>query len=198
MTRATRREQGWTGVARPHPGIVALGWLLALACVGFAVVNAGFETTGRFAEGPLSEYAGGLTVMNWLVIVLKLVGAGVALHAVELRFPAVPPSVVNVAVWGSFATVGLYALGSVGEMVAIVAGVTGSLDLIDAAGIAYVAGFLLAASGYGILAVSHTRRWGLTRRHAILGIVGGPVVLGSIFLVVPALLTWWGIMPALG
>ncbi len=51
-----------------------LAWVLALGSVAFAVVNLVFELTDRFDEGPTSDFAAGLSIANWLVASLKLVG----------------------------------------------------------------------------------------------------------------------------
>lgn len=172
---------------------------MALWCVAFAVVNAGFEITGHLAEGPYAEHAAGLAVMNWLVFALKILGASVALLTVARGSPGarrVSPAVFTVAVWGVFATLGVYALGSVGQAVAMLSGLAGSPDDVDFAGVAYIAFFLSAALGFGVLAVSHSRRHALGWRYALLGLLGAPVVLGLVLVAVPTVLTAVGLLPA--
>ena len=60
-------------------------------------------------------------------------------------------------VWGAFATLGVYALGSVVQAVGMAFGLAGSADQIDLVGVGYVVFFLLNTTGYGVLAISHSR-----------------------------------------
>src|SRR5215207_10180882 len=69
----------------PGPVVTAIGILMALWCLGFAVVNVMFEITGHFAGGAYAQYASGLRVMDWLVAGLKVLGAVVALLSVARR-----------------------------------------------------------------------------------------------------------------
>ncbi len=183
-------------IRSPGPGVTVIGVLMALWCIAFAVVNIVFEATDHFAGGPLAEYSAGLTVMNWLVVGFKVLGAVVALLTVVNIPKLQKPALVTVLVWGAFATLGLYALGSVTQAVGMLFGVAGTVDQIDLAGVVYVFMFLLAAAGYGFLAISYSRRYGTRRVFAILGVVGAPVVLGLILIVVPLLLVTLGLMPA--
>ncbi|MGW8526944.1 MULTISPECIES: hypothetical protein [Nocardiopsidaceae] len=176
--------------------MTAIGLLMALWCVGFAVFNVVFEITDRFSDGAYADYSSAITVMNWLVVGLKALGAAVALLSVAKRPTFVPPALLAVAVWAVFATLGLYATGSVVQVVGMVSGLAGGVDQIDAAGVGYVLLFLLAAAGFGILAVSHSRRNGLRKGFAVLGVLGAPAVLGLVLLAVPALLAALGLMPA--
>lgn len=169
---------------------------MAVWCVGFATVNIVFEATDHFADGPYAEYAAGFTVLNWLVAGLKVLGALVALLSVTRTSKLVPPGALAVLVWGAFATLGVYALGSVVEAVGMVSGLMGTPDQVDMAGLGYLLVFCVVAAGYGVLAVSYSRRHGLGRGVAVLGVLGAPVVLGLILLVVPALLASVGLMPA--
>lgn len=179
----------------PRRGVVALAWVVAVWCVGFAAVNIAFETTGRFADGPYAEYATGLAVMNWLVVGLKVIGAAIALLAVSRRSWR-RPTVLAVLLWGACATLGLDAIGSVVTAVGLATGLTGDPSEITAAGIVYVVFFLLGAVGYGVLSTAFSRRFGTGRWPVLLGVLGAPVVLAVIFVVLPALLTALGIMPA--
>lgn len=98
--------------------------------------------------------------------------------------------------WGVFATLGVYALGSVVEAVSIVSGLTGTADQVNLASVAYVLFFLLAAAGYGVLAVSYSRRHDARTRSAVLGVLGAPALLGMILIAVPSMLGALGLMPA--
>ena len=55
---------------------------MALSCLGFAAVNVLFEITDYFVGGPYAEYASEISVANWSVVVLNVVGAAAALLSV--------------------------------------------------------------------------------------------------------------------
>ncbi|GAA3744537.1 hypothetical protein GCM10022225_30250 [Plantactinospora mayteni] len=167
---------------------------MALCCIVFAIVNIVFELTDHFADGPYAEYVSAIAVMNWLVVGLKAMGAAVALLSVSHR-PRLPPAVLGVLLWGAFAMLGVYAVGSVVQAVGMASGLVGTPDQIDLAGVGYVLFFLLLAAGYGVLAISYSRRFGLRKGVAVLGVLGAPVVLGVILLAVPMLLAALGLMP---
>lgn len=169
---------------------------MALCCIGFAVVNIVFEMTDHFADGPYARYVSAIAVMNWLVVGLKTTGAAAALLSVAKRPHLLPPALLGVLLWGAFGLLGVYALGSVVQAVGMVAGLVGTADQITVAGVAYVLFFLLLAAGYGVLAISHSRRFGLRKGVAVLGVLGAPVALGVILLAVPTLLAALGLMPA--
>jgi hypothetical protein len=57
-----------------------------------------------------------------------------------------------------------------------------------------VLAFLLGATGFGILAISYTRRARLGARVMLIGIFGAPVVLGGILVVLPAFLEAVGLL----
>jgi hypothetical protein len=175
--------------------VIVVAVLMAAGCLAFTAVNVFFEVTDRFGDGPAADYASGLTVMNWFVVVLKVVGAAVALLSVSRLPSPVPPVLLGVALWGAFTTLGVYGLGSVLEAVGMATGVAGTIEDIDLAGIGYVLGFLFAAAGFGVLAVSYSRRNRLPKRVVALGALGAPVTLGLVLLAVPALLVAVGVMP---
>ncbi|WP_189048076.1 hypothetical protein [Micromonospora sonchi] len=181
--------------ARPGAGITVIGHLMALCCIMFAIVNIVFEMTGHFADGPHVEYVRAIAVMNWLVVGLKAMGAAVALMSVAKRPRFLPPAGLGVLLWGAFAMLGVYALGSVMQAVGMASGLTGTADQIDPAGVGYVLFFLVLTAGYGALAISWSRRFALRKGVAVLGVLGAPVVLGVILLAVPMLLAALGLMP---
>ena len=182
--------------ARPGMGIIATGRLVALSCIGFAVVNIVFELTDHFADGPYAEYSIGFAVMNWLVVGLKAVGAAAALLSVASRPRFLPPVFLGALLWGAFAMLAVYAVGNVVQAIGMASGLAGSADQIDPAGVAYVLFFLLVAAGYGVLAISYSRRFKLRKGVAVLGALGAPLALAVILLAVPMLLTTIGVMPA--
>lgn len=145
----------------------------------------------------MAEYGAGLSIANWFVAALKVVGAGIAVLSVAPR-PPLSPRLMNLSIWAAAGTLGIYALGSLVQLIGMASGLAGSPDQITPAGIAYVAGFLLAAVGFNALAVSHSRRAGLGVGLAFAGVFGGVVVLGVILFALPKLLSALGIFPADG
>lgn len=169
----------------PTRGFTYTAWMLAAWCLGFAAVNLGFAATGGFADGQYAEYAGALAVMNWLAFVLKLAGAGIAILTVVEPPRWIPVGLRAVAVWSAFSLLAIYSAGSVGELVWFLAN---DPDTIDARGLAYMAFFAAGAIGYGSLAWSYHRRSGSTRRHVVIGALGGPVGLALLLVAAPAAL----------
>lgn len=196
MTSMPYRDCGYP-VARPGRALTTIGWLMAVWCLGFAAANFMFEVTGHFARGALAAYAPGISVVDWFVFGLKLLGAAVALLTVTRLPRGVRPAPVAVLAWGAAALLGLYSLGNVLETAGMVTGLTGSPDQITLRSLGYVLFFLLAAIGFGTLAVSFSRRYDVGRRAMLLGILGAPVVLGLILLAIPTLLVATGVMPDL-
>jgi hypothetical protein len=193
---SSSKQASMGGHSRPHRDLIsAIGILMALWCLGFAVVNVVFEITGHFAGGAYAQYASGLSVMNWLVAGLKVLGAAVALLSVARRPGRVSSAVVTVLVWAAFATLAVYVLGSVAEGAGMGLGLIGGADQIDTASVAYVLFFLAAAVGYGVLAISYSRRHPHGKGLVILGVLGAPAVLGLLLLAIPALLAAFGLLP---
>lgn len=191
-----RRPQSAQVPGRPGPVVTVTGVLMALWCLGFAVVNVVFEATGHFASGPAADYASGLSVADWLVTGLKVVGAVVALLSVARRPRLVSPAVVTVGVWAAFATLGVYALGSIAEAAGMGLGLIGGAGQINVRSVAYLLFFLVAAAGFGVLAASYSRRHPHGKGLIILGVLGAPAVLGFLLLALPALLAALGLLPA--
>ncbi|KIH99244.1 hypothetical protein LP52_09040 [Streptomonospora alba] len=181
---------------RPSRRVVAVAAATALACVGFAAVNVAFEATDRFSSGPYAAYSTGISVMNWLVVGLKAAGAAMALLSVAPRPRRLPSPALAFGLWAAFATLGVYAVGNVVHVAGMATGLFGSPAQIDLAGLAYVLFFLLFAGGFGVLAVSHTRRHRLRARWAVLGSLGAPLVLAGVLVGAPAALAALGLMPA--
>ena len=163
--------------------------------MGFAVVNIVLESTDYLADGQYADYAAALTVMNWLVVGLKLLGAAVALLSVAKRPRLMPPRLLAMLVWGAFATLAVYALGSAVQALGMVLGLMGSADQVDLAGVAYLTFFLTAAVGWSVLAVSYSKRHAPGWIPAVIGVLAGPVVLILVLVTMPALLTALGVMP---
>jgi hypothetical protein len=107
----------------------------------------------------------------------------------------VPVRLLGVAVWGAFATLAVYVLGSIVQAVGLASGLVGDASRIDAADMAYLLSFLAAATGWGILAISYSRRHALGWGIAALGALGAPVMLGFLLVAMPALLVAVDVMP---
>ena len=178
----------------PRPFVVAVGFLVALWCTGFAAINVWFEVTDYFGVGQYADDATALSVANWFVTVLKAVGAAVALLGVSRTPRFLAPRIVGTLLWAAFATFAVYVVGSVIQAVVMLTGVGGEGEQVDAAAVGYVLAFLLAAAGFGILATSYGRRADLGPRVILIGICGAPVVLGGVFVVLPALLSAVGLL----
>ena len=181
--------------ARPPTRFVtAVGVVIAVWCAGFAAISIWFEATNYFDTGEYAESASGLSVANWVVTAIKAVGVVVALLAVDRRPRLLAPRVVGTLLWGAFATTGVYGLGSAVQAALMLAGLVGDADEIDFAAVSYVLLFIVAAVGFGILAISYARRAGLGKREMLLGAVGAPVVLGGVLVILPAILTAGGLL----
>jgi hypothetical protein len=181
-------------ITPPGPFVVAVGLLAALWCAGFAGISVWFELTEHFATGQYADDASGFSVANWIVTVLKLGAAAVALLAISRTPRLLTPRIVGTLLWGAFATLALYVVGSIVQAVVLLTGTAAEADQIDASAVGYVLAFLLAATGFGILAISYARRAGLDRRVMWIGACGGPLVLVSVLVVVPAILGAVGLL----
>lgn len=169
----------------------------ALGLVAFAAVNVAFEGTNHFAEGPHADYAAGLSILNWLVVGLKLVGAVVVMVSVSDRATAFAPNTMTLLLWGAFGTFAIYALGTIGEAIVMATGIAGNPSDIDAAGVGYLLGMTFFASCFGVVATSYSRRTRWRPLPIVAGVLGAPMLLAGILVLVPALLVALGIMPPL-
>ncbi|HEY9251181.1 MAG TPA: hypothetical protein VIP06_00885 [Nocardioides sp.] len=195
-TLASQRGPVAPAARAASPAVIAIAVLMALGCLAFAGANVAFEATDRFAEGRYAEYAAGLSVMNWTVTGLKLLGAAVALLSVAARpVRFVTPWVMSVLLWGAFATLALDAVGSTVEAGAILLGASSDPADLGLRSVAYLLGSVVSAAGFGVLAVSYLRRYDVSKVTVLLGVLGGPVLLGILFLGLPGLLVVLGVMP---
>src|SRR3954447_11843706 len=187
---------GPPAIAPPSRGVSVVGAMTALWCAGFAAISIWFELTDYFSTGQYAQYTAGFSVVNWVVTAIKVVGVTVALLAIARRPRLLAPNLVGTLLWGAFTTITIYVLGSVMQAALMLTGVAGDADQIDAASVAYVLLFTLAAAGFGILAVSYGRRARLGKREMLLGAVGAPILLGGVLVVVPTVLAAVGMLPA--
>lgn len=168
-----------------------------LALLAFAAVNIIFEGTNHFADGPLAAYASGLTIMNWLVVGLKLLGAVVLMLSVSRWASGSAPNLMTLLLWGAFGTFAIYAIGTIAEAVAMATGLAGSPDEIDVAGVAYLVGTVFFATCFGVVAVSYSRRAGWRPIPIVVGLLGAPILLAGLLVLAPTLLVFLGVMPPL-
>jgi hypothetical protein len=165
---------------------------MALWCAGFAAISVWFELTDHFGTGRYADDETAISVVNWFVVVLKLAGVVLAVLAVHPRLVA--PRTVGTLLWAACATLTVYVVGSIAQAVVMLAGIAGDADQVDAASVAYVLAFMLAAAGFGILATSQARRAGLGTRIKVVGACGAPLVLVSVVVLLPEILRAVGLL----
>jgi hypothetical protein len=190
----TRPTAGPAPPIPPSSFVVLVGLFVALWCAGFAAISVWFELTDHFEAGAYAGEATALAVANWFVAVLKMGGAAVALLAVSRTPRFLAPRVIGTLLWAAFATVAVYVVGSITQAVVMLTGVAGDAEQVDEASVGYALAFLLGAAGFGTLAISYSRRAGLGARVVLVGICGAPLVLGSVLVVLPAILRAVGLL----
>ena len=184
---------------RPSTAERATAYAVAAWSLAFAAVNVVQLTTGELAEGELAGHGTGLVVMAVLVLVLKLVAAGVALAAVR---PASGPSwPLATALWGAASLLVLYSLGNIAITAATLSGLVEPSAAWEAAGgvtgrsLTYLVFFLAAAPLFTALALFYQRRLRPPRSALVVGIVGAPLLLGAVLGGAPGLLRALGLFP---
>ena len=178
-------------------------YLTAAWCLGFAAVSAWQLVAGDDAgtDTALSGYESGLTLMIALVLVLKLLGAVVALAAVAPPQRWLPTNLLASTLWGVFSLLALYSAGNLVITVATVSGLVEPSAAWTAAGgvtakaVLYVLFFLIGAAVFGVLAFSFHRRRRPPGGVIVVGLIGAPVVLGLLLVGAPAVLGWLGLFP---
>jgi hypothetical protein len=178
----------------PGRCVVAVGLLVALWCAGFAAISVWFELTDYFGVGQYADDATAISVVNWFVAVLKVVGAAVAFLGVSHTPRFLAPRIVGTLLWAAFATLAVYVGGSIIQAVVMLTGVAGDAEQVDAPAVGYVLALLLGATGFGILATSYARRARLGWRVRLIGVCGAPVVLGSVLVILPTILRAVGLL----
>src|SRR5690606_278948 len=126
------------GPEAPGPDVRLTGWLMAAWCLAFAAVNVALGGSGRFDEGRREAYSSARSGMTWLVVGLKLLGAAVALLSVSRRPGRLSPRLTGVLVWGAFATIAAYGLGSVVQLVGMLTGMTDGAAALDVTDVTYL------------------------------------------------------------
>lgn len=176
------------------PFIKVIGILIALWCAAFAVINIWFESSDYFAQGPHAADAAALSVVNWYVVAVNVLGIAVALLAIRQPRSARTATLVGMTLWAAFATIGIYVVGSLVQIITMLVGIMGDPSKLTLGSVGYVLAFSAAGTGFGILAVSYKRRTSLRTLAVVLGILGAPLMLGSILVFLPALLRMAGLL----
>jgi hypothetical protein len=187
MTSTADRPHGQC-VDPPSVFVTTVATLVAVWCAAFAAISVWFEVTDKFEAGPFAAEADVLSIVDWYVVVLKLLGVTAAVLSVTAPPRFLRPSTVGIALWAGFATVSVYVAGSLVQAVGMLTGVAGDAERVDLASVGYVLAFLLAAAGFGVLVHSYVERAGLGKREALIGVCAAPLVLGSILVALPAVL----------
>jgi hypothetical protein len=180
--------------ARPGGFVTAVGLTTALALLAFAGVNVALLAGTHLASDSYLQAAArmpvALAVENILAAALKIVGAAAAVLAVTGPVRRVRPAVLAVGLWGAFATMAVYLIGALAEGVGMVT--RGQhIRLLDAG---YLVFFALLTAGFGVLAVSHRRRYPQPGRVLVLAVLAPPAVLGLLLFGIPTLLGGLGLL----
>ncbi len=176
-------------------GFGAAAWCLGFAGESVWDIVTGLDPTSRFAA-----YGSGLAVAMIFVLVLKLVGAVVAVAAIQPRHAY--KRVVATVLWGAFGLLALYSAGNVIITVGTLTGLMEPSAAWQAAGgvsvkaLLYVLFFLAGAAMFGVLAISYHRRHRSRWTSVALGIAGAPVLLAIVLVVIPAILGHLGLLPS--
>jgi len=194
MDASARTPVTVSSATRPRRPVVVAAWLSAGWCVAFATANVVLELTGHFTRGALGAYASGLSVMDWLMVCLKLVGAGLALLSIR-RQSIVPVRLLGTLLWGAFATLAIYATGNVVESAGMLAGIIHVGRPIRPLDVGYVVFFAVAAALFGVVTVSYARRNGLRLLPVVLGVVGAPALIAGVLVAAPLALNAAGLFP---
>jgi hypothetical protein len=180
--------------SRASPSIRATGVAFAAWCLAFAAVNAWQLATGRLPGDEVPAYATVFVVESVVVLLIKLVAAGVALCSLRSLPRAGARALLGAALWGAASTLGLYSAGSLTIAIGTVTGLVEPSAAWEAAGgvtprsIAYVLFFLVGAGMAAALATSFHRRHRLGWKVVATGAAVAPLLLGGLLVILPALL----------
>lgn len=181
----------WVGVT----GFAAATW-----CLGFAAVSAWQIIHGPDPADRFAAYASGLAVASIVVLVLKLVGAGIAVAAVQPRQSH--ERIIALALWGAFGSLALYSAGNLVITVGTLTGLMAPSAAWQAAGgvsvkaVLYVLFFLAGAGMFGMLATWYQRRHRTRWTWAAVGVMGAPVLIALLLVILPGILGHLGLLPS--
>jgi hypothetical protein len=201
MTNRTAAPRPTTTRQHPATVVTAAGLLATAWCLGFAAVSVLQLATGPAQDSRYASYASGLATMEIVVLVLKVLGAGLALAAITPGRLGLPARVIAVGLWGAFDLLALYSAGSLVITAGTLSGLLEPSEAWTAAGgvtsraVLYLLFDLVGAAAFGMLAISFHRRHALPRTVAAVGLVGAPLLLAFILAVMPALLGSLGLLP---
>lgn len=185
----------------PVDPVRVAGYLAGSWCLGFAAVSGWQLASGPVPDGPLAAYAGGIAAMIILVLVLKLLGALLALLAVHPGPLRIRSAWLATGLWGAVGLLAVYSAGSIALAVGTITGLIEPTAAWERAGgatprsVLYVLFFLAGAFLFGVLAVSFHRRHRPPWTAAAIGLLGGPFLLGFVLVVAPRLLGHFGLLP---
>lgn len=198
-SNSTPKAETTTAERAPSLTNRALAVLAVLWCLTFAAANVGHLATGSLTSGEWAPYASGIQIMSVVVLLLKLIGAAMAL--LSLRNTPRASWLLATALWTMAALVVLYALGNVAITVATTTGVTSPSAAWAATGgvttrtVGYIAFFLAGAPVFTAIAASYHRRRRPGTSAFLTGLIGAPLVLAGLLLAIPAALTAAGLLP---
>ena len=150
--------------------------------------------SGRLTGGEFGDDTTALVVASVLVLVLKVAGAGIALASLRSVQHQGARWLLGAALWAATSTLALYSAGNVVFTLGTVTGFLEPAAAWRAAGgvtipaVGYVVFFLVGAAMAAALTVSYHRRHELHWTAVAAGFIGPPVLLGGLFVAVPALL----------
>ena len=167
-------HQSVTNTPRAHgvvsPTVKATGLVFAAWCVGFAAVNAWQLASGRLPDDEFGDYSTALTVMSVLVLLLKLLGAGMALASLRVVRHRRVRWLLGAALWAAASTLALYSAGNLIITLGTVAELLEPTAAWESAG-----GVTIRSVAYMLFFLA--------------GAAGAPVLLGGLLVILPALLT---------
>lgn len=155
----------------------------AIWALGFAVVNLYLQFAGIDDQRLRANWTE-FTVVNLSVVVLKMLGAGLALATVAGWGRRLPAALVSTAAWGAAAMLVIYSL--FGVVVVTLQG--GWTETMSAGGtfevpvLGYLLFFLVPGILFAVAAADHQRRTSTSRVTVLLGVLGAPLLLASVAL----------------
>lgn len=188
-------------IADPPRTIRIAGYVLAMWYLGFAALNAWhlIRPVGVPGGEAFAGHRAGLVAMSVVVLLLKLVGAVVAVGSVRPRWQG--SWLLAAATWGAASVLVLYSIGNLVITFGTVFGLMAPSAAWTAAGgitprsVAYVLFFAIGAVLAVMLAVSLQRRHQPDWTALAAGVIAAPALLGGLLVVAPTLLTAAGLLP---
>jgi hypothetical protein len=149
--------------------------------VGFAGVNIYLQIVG-IDSGQIQRNWTAFTIANLGVVVLKLVGAAVALATVQPWGRRLPAPLLTVSAWGAAGVLLLYAIAGLLSAVAAGALTTSVLagGTFRVPAWAYLGFFALGGLLFAVTAWQHQQRTVTLWPWMVVGLLGAPLLLGAV------------------